>query len=134
MKGHRQNSECATLNRALGSVLNGLTQCEEKILSPVEESQEFFSGLSAGAHASQHAASGRGAAGLLHTAHDHAQVGRLHDDTDTAGLQDLGNSKSNLLSQALLNLQSAREHLGQTSQLGEAKDTAIRDVSDVHLF
>jgi hypothetical protein len=61
-------------------------------------------------------------------------MGRFHDDTNAAGLQNLRDGKGNLLSQALLNLQSAREHLSQASQLGEAEDTAIRDVSDMHLF
>lgn len=111
-----------------------MTDGGKKSLSPVKESQEFFSGLGARAHASQHAASGRSAASLLHTTHNHAQVGGFHDDTHATGLQDLRNGKSNLLSQALLNLQSAREHLSQASQFGEAEDTAIRDVTDMHLF
>jgi hypothetical protein len=70
---------------------------DKNALSPVQERQEFLSGLSTRAHASQHAAGGRGTAGLLDTTHDHAQVGRFHNNTDTAGLKDLRDCQSNLL-------------------------------------
>lgn len=99
----------------------------------MKESQELFSGLGARPHASQHAAGGRCTAGLLHTTHDHAKMGRFHDNTDTAGLQDFGYGESDLLGQALLNLQSAGEHFGQAGQFRKTEDTAIRDVSDMHL-
>lgn len=99
----------------------------------MKESQELFSGLGTGSHTSQHAASSCSATSLLHTAHNHAKMRRFHDDTDTTRLQDFGDSKSHLFSQALLDLQSAGEHLGQTGQLGKTKDTTIWDVSNMHL-
>jgi hypothetical protein len=60
-------------------------------------------------------------------------VRRLHDDTYTTRLEDFRNGKGNLLGQALLDLKSAGEHLCQTSQLGQAKDTTVRDIANVHL-
>ena len=102
-------------------------------LSTVQQSQELFTSLGAGPHASKHTASGRSAADLLHTSHNHAKVRRFHNNTDTTGLEDFGDCEGNLFGQALLDLKSAREHLCQASQLGETKHTAVRDVSNVHL-
>lgn len=99
----------------------------------MKQSQELFPGLRARPHTSQHAAGCCSAANLLHASHDHAQVGRFHDDSDTSRLENLRYSQSNLLGQSLLDLKSAGEHLGQASQFGEAEDAAIRDVADMHL-
>lgn len=60
-------------------------------------------------------------------------MARFHDDGDTLWLEDFGQSKGDLFGQTLLNLQSAREHLGDTCQLGEAEDAAVGDITDVHL-
>ncbi|KAF5136310.1 hypothetical protein E5D57_000070 [Metarhizium anisopliae] len=74
-----------------------------------------------------------GAARLLHAAHHHAQVARLHDDGDALGPQDLEDGVGHLLGEALLDLQAARKHLGDAGQLGDADDGVVRDVADVHL-
>ena len=104
------------------------------LLSSTEESQKFMSSLLARSHASKHTASGRDAVDLLHTPHRHAQVCRLHDHTYALRQQHIVNSLSNLLCQSLLNLESSREHLSQSRQFRKAKDSAIGDIADVHLF
>lgn len=104
-----------------------------KALSAVQEGQELLPGLCARPHASQHAAGCGGTASLLHTTHHHAEMGRFHNNTDTARLQNLRDGQSDLLGQALLYLKTAGEHFRQTGKLREAEDATVRDVTDVHL-
>ncbi|KAH6606961.1 hypothetical protein Trco_006114 [Trichoderma cornu-damae] len=74
-----------------------------------------------------------GAGRLLHAAHDHAQVGRLHDHGHALGLQDLEYGIRHVLGQALLDLQPPGEHLGNPRQLGDADHGVVGDVANVHL-
>lgn len=67
-----------------------------EILLPVQEGQEFLSGLRAGAHASEHAAGGCRATGLLDSTHHHAEMRGLHDHTDATRLEDFGDRKRDL--------------------------------------
>lgn len=69
----------------------------------------------------------------MHAAHDHAQMAGLDNDGDALGLQHLGEGEGDLLGQAFLDLQAAREHFGDAGELGEADDAAVGDVADVHL-
>lgn len=102
-------------------------------LLPVDESEELISRLRALPHSTEHAARSRGRTGLLHAAHDHAHVRRLHDDGDTLGFEHFAESEGDLLRQTLLYLQASAEHLGNASELGKADDSPGWDISDVHL-
>ena len=83
----------------------------------VQKSQELLPGLCAGPHTPKHATCGSSAAGFLHTTHNHAKMGRLHDDTYSPWLQDLGDGQSHLLGETFLHLESSRKHLCQASNL-----------------
>jgi hypothetical protein len=61
-------------------------------------------------------------------------MARFDYDGDTLRLQHLGQRESNLLGEALLDLESTREHLGNTGKFRETDDAAVRDVADVHLL
>jgi hypothetical protein len=108
LKGHRQNSKIKSVNQRPMLRMGGWCNMS---LSAIQQSQELFASLGARAHASKHTASSRGAADLLHAAHNHAKVRRFHDNTDTTGLEDFGDCQGNLLGQALLDLKSAGKHL-----------------------
>lgn len=58
----------------------------------------------------------------------------LDHNGHTLWLQHFGKSQSDLLGEALLYLQSTREHLSDSSELGQPDHAAIGDVADVHLF
>lgn len=132
LKGHRQNSKRRKLqNQRHMFKMDGEWYVS---LSAVQQSQKFFTSLGARTHTSKHTAGGCGAADLLHTAHNHAQVGRFHDNTNATGLEDLGDCQGNLLGHTFLDLKSPSEHLCQTSQLGETKHAAVRDVPNMHLW
>lgn len=70
-----------------GTKVGGDGNRDNHTLPPVQQGQELLASLSARPHTPQHAAGGRGAASLLHTTHDHAQVGGFHDNSDAAGLE-----------------------------------------------
>jgi hypothetical protein len=57
----------------------------------------------------------------------------LDDDGNALGLEHLGEGEGDLLGETLLYLEATGEHFGNASELGEADDAAVRDVSDVHL-
>ena len=57
-----------------------------------------------------------------------------HDHGDALRLQHLGERERDLLGQALLDLQAAREHLGDAGELGEPDHAPVGDVADVHLW
>lgn len=59
---------------------------------------------------------------------------RLHDDCNAFWLEYLVDGKRYLLRQPFLDLQAAGEHLCNAGKLRQAKDAAVRDVSNVHLI
>ena len=54
-------------------------------------------------------------------AHHHAEVGRLDDDADAAGLQHVHDRVGDLVGEPLLHLQPAGEHVHDARGLGEAE-------------
>lgn len=97
------------------------------------QAQELAPRLLPRLKAAQHAAGNGTARGLLDTSHNHAQVAALHDNRDTLGLEDLHDSIGHLLGQALLDLQSAREQVGNARQLANSNHGVAGDVADMHL-
>ena len=69
----------------------------------------------------------------MNATHDHTQVAGFHDDSNALWLKDFRQGESDLFGQTLLDLESAREHLGNTGQLREAENAAIGNVTNVHL-
>ncbi len=98
-----------------------------------EEAEELGPGLLLALEAAEHAAGDGAGGGLLHAAHDHAQVARLHDDGDALRLEHRHDGVGDLPRQPLLHLQAAREHLGDARQLRDPDHVVVRDVPDMHL-
>jgi hypothetical protein len=55
------------------------------------------------------------------------------DDRNTSGFKDFIQSKSDLLGQALLELQAPSKHVGDACQLGKANDSTGGNIANVHL-
>ncbi len=69
---------------------------------------------------------------LLDPAHHHAKMACLDDDADADGLQNRLQRIADLLTEALLCLQSARVHVDDPWDLAEADHMLARDVPDMH--
>jgi len=93
---------------------------------------KFLSGPRALSEDAQHRAGGGGRGGLLDAAHDHTQMGALHDDRDTLRLEDLRDGHGDLLRETFLQLQTTRKHLGDTCKLRQSQDLPVGNVADVH--
>lgn len=63
---------------------------------------------------------------------DHSRS--FHNDGDTPRLDGFLNGHSDLLCQALLNLQPAAERFGYPSELRDPEDKLVGNVPDVDLF
>jgi len=61
----------------------------------------------------------------------HAGVGGPDDDTGAPGLEVLHEGVGHLRGQAFLHLQAAAEDVNEAGKLGQARDAAVGDVSDV---
>lgn len=109
------------------------TRGKEQTLLPVHQVQKLLPRLGRRPHTAEHTRRDRRAVGLADAAHGDTQMGRLHHDGHAEGLEHLGHREGDLLRQPLLDLEPAREHFGDPSNLGQADDPAVRDVSDVHL-
>src|SRR3990170_2558472 len=70
---------------------------------------------------------------LLHPAHQHAEVDRLHHDRDAAGLERLVERRRDLRREPLLHLQAPAEHLDEPRDLRQPHDLPPRHVRDVRL-
>ena len=57
----------------------------------------------------------------------------LYNDGDALRLENFGEGKGDLLCKPFLDLKSPREHFDYSSDLREANDSAVGDVSDMHL-
>src|SRR2546423_2755332 len=68
---------------------------------------------------------------FLHATHHHAKMLGLDDNRDAYGPQRFHQRISDLNSQVLLDLETAREHIDDPSNFGETNDFAIGNVSDV---
>ena len=77
-----------------------------------KEAEELGPRLLLALEAAKNAAGYGACGGLLHAAHHHAQVARVHDDGHTLGLEYLHDGVGYLARQPFLHLQAAREHLG----------------------
>lgn len=73
-----------------------------------------------------------GAVLLLYSAHHHAEVTCFYDDSYTLWLQDFLERITDLLPEALLDLESASIHIHNPWDLTEANDLRIWNVADVH--
>ena len=78
-------------------------------------------------------AGGRDAVLLFNAAHLHAEVAGLDDDGDAFRLQGLLNAVTDLLGEALLDLQAAGEGVDDPRNLAEANNGAVGDVRDMSL-
>jgi hypothetical protein len=57
----------------------------------------------------------------------------FHDNSNTLRLENLRERKGNLLRQPFLQLEASSKHLSNACKLGQSKDSAVRDISNVHL-
>ena len=63
--------------------------CKIPLLLPsIQEVEEFFSRLSARPHATQHTARHGRSGRLFYSSHDHAQMARLHHNSNALRFQD----------------------------------------------
>ncbi|TSC97517.1 MAG: hypothetical protein Greene101449_1191 [Candidatus Peregrinibacteria bacterium Greene1014_49] len=69
---------------------------------------------------------------FLHSTHHHAEVLGFEDNSNAFGFQYAFQSITDLLSQALLRLEPAREHVDDPGDLAEADNVFVRHISDVH--
>jgi len=69
---------------------------------------------------------------FLYAAHHHAQMAGFDDYADALRFDDFLDGLGNLGSEALLNLEAAREKLDQTRHFAQADDFAVGDIGDVH--
>src|SRR5579871_4332133 len=83
------------------------------------------------AHYAEHGGSHHGGVLLLDAAHHHAQVARLDHHADAPGADRVHHHLRDLLGQALLQLQPAREHVHQPRELAHPEYPALRDIADV---
>lgn len=98
-----------------------------------DQREKFVARLGLALEAAEDARGNGGGGSLLDAAHDHAEVGGLHDDGDALGLEDVHDGVGDLLCEALLDLEAASVHFGDAGELGEADDGVAGDVADVHL-
>lgn len=60
-------------------------------------------------------------------------MARFDDYCYSSWIKNLVKSKSHLFGESLLDLESAREHIGNSCEFGEPDDPLSRNISDVHL-
>ena len=61
-------------------------------------------------------------------------MARFDYNCDTLWLKHLREGESDLFGEALLYLETASKHFGDTSELGQTDHAAVRDVADMHLY
>lgn len=83
--------------------------------------------------AAEDAASDSGGTRLFDATYHHAEVTRLHDDSNALWVEYFLDGVGDLFGEALLNLQPPREHLGYAWEFGEPDDSIGGHVADVHL-
>ncbi len=93
--------------------------------------QEFGSEMGLMLQAPQHHGRGHGGMLFLNATHHHAKMLCLDDDPYPQSLRDLQHSLSNLLREALLDLQTPCVHIDNASHFRQPDDGAIGDVSNV---
>ena len=71
--------------------------------------------------------------GLLHTTKGHACVRRFNDDGDSERLESFLDAVTDLRGEPFLNLKTTGESFHDASDLAEAGDRSVRDISDVGL-
>src|SRR5580698_673514 len=98
-----------------------------------DKRKEFVARLFIVPEAAEHCAGQRLAMLLLHPAHLHAKVARLNDHADTFWADFVLNSRGDLTGEALLNLQTAREHVDQARDFAEADDALVGKIRYVAL-
>ena len=98
---------------------------------PIARCQELLAGTWILAHEAVQRRRDRPRAGLLDTAQRHAEVLRLEHDADAARRQMRLQPVGDLLRQALLHLQVAREQVDDPGQLRKADDPVAGQVADV---
>ena len=98
-----------------------------------DEGKELVAGLLVVTETAKHGAGHRLAMLLFDAAHLHAKMTRLNDHADTFGADLFLNSRSDLTRQALLNLQTPREHVDKTRDFAEADDALVGKIRHVAL-
>ena len=92
------------------------------------ESEKLVAGLLVVAETAEHGAGDGLAVLLFDAAHLHAEVARFDDHADAFGTDLFLDGLGDLAGHALLNLQAAREHVYQASDLAEAEDALVRQI------
>ena len=69
---------------------------------------------------------------FLDSAHHHAEMARLNDDSDSDGIDGILNGFCNLLSKPLLHLQAARENIYQSRNLAKPDHLSLGQISNMH--
>src|SRR5438552_974891 len=100
-------------------------------LGAAHQVEELGSGARVAAEGAEHARGHHVAARRLDPPHLHAQVARLHDDTDTPGGERLVERLGDLPGQLLLELQAVREDLDEARDLAQTDDLAIWQITHV---
>lgn len=90
-------------------------------LSSVHQVEKLIPRFGTRSHAAKHTARNCAGGRFLHSPHYHAQMTRFHDHSNALRIQDLCYCHCNLLCQALLYLESPREHFSQPCQFRETK-------------
>src|SRR5581483_10222604 len=70
---------------------------------------------------------------FLHTAHHHAEMSRLHDDTYPLWLDRFLNGLRDLSCEPLLDLQTTRENFDEPGNLAEANHLTFGNIGDMYL-
>jgi hypothetical protein len=96
-----------------------------------QQAQEFGASGGVGAEGPEHGAGDRVAVLLFYSTHHHAEVGSFDNHGDPVGFEDFHQGFRNLGGESLLHLQTAREHIDHTRDLGETYDFLFRDVGDM---
>lgn len=70
---------------------------------------------------------------LLHAAHHHTKMTRLHNNGDTLRFEDFHDGVCDVLGEAFLDLEAPGEHVCYAGELGDSDDGGVGDVAYVHL-
>ena len=102
--------------------LRGRAESPEFWLS--QQAQKLIACINIFLELAEHHRGGHGRILLLHTAHHHAQMSRLHYNANTLAIGHLLHGIGDLLSQVFLDLQPARVHVDDSRHLRQANNLA----------
>ena len=101
----------------LAPVIQTMREVSLRFKGSIDEREEFVAGLDFITKYSQHGAGRCNGVLFFDTPHHHAEVFCLDDDADPVRIQEGVQGFGNLLREALLHLETAREHLNDPRKL-----------------